>query len=52
MCVLDESNSATISITGLLLSLYRLSINAKIKYELYEKPGLKDSLKKLIVVGN
>lgn len=47
----DITNNATISITGLILSLYRLSVNNKIKFDLYHKPGLKESLKKLTYQG-
>jgi hypothetical protein len=48
----DKEINATISITGLLLSLYRLSVNDKIKFDLFQKPDLKDSLKNLIYTGN
>ena len=49
---MDKEINATISITGLLLSLYRLSVNDKIKFDLFQKPDLKDSLKNLIYTGN
>jgi hypothetical protein len=46
------TNNVSISLTGLLLSLFRLSINDKIKSKIYTKPGFKDSLIKLINIGN
>ena len=46
--VKDFANNASISITGLLISLFRLAVNDKIKLSIYQKPGFVDSLKKLI----
>lgn len=40
-----------VSSTGLLLSLYRISLNDKIKWDLYKKPGLTDAIKRLIYEG-
>ena len=41
-----------ICINGLLLSLYQLSINDKLKEEIFNKPGLKQALIKLVYEGN
>jgi hypothetical protein len=49
---LDRNNNVTASITGILLSLYRLSINDKIKWDFYQKPGLIAALRKLLFSGN
>lgn len=46
--VKDFANNASISITGLLISLFRLAVNDKIKLSIYQKPGFVDSLKRLI----
>ncbi|CAF0878261.1 unnamed protein product [Brachionus calyciflorus] len=49
---LDQKINATISLTGILLILYKISINNKRKIEIFKKPGLMDSLYKLIYEGN
>ena len=46
-----EVNNVLITLTGLLLSLFRLSINDKIKWAIYTKPNFKDALIKLIDIG-
>ena len=42
--VLDETNNATISLTGILLAIYRLSINPKSKLIIFNKTNFKHSL--------
>jgi hypothetical protein len=44
--------STTHSLTGILLTLYRFSINDKIKYDLYVKYNLKESLSVIIYKGS
>ena len=44
--------STTHSLTGILLTLYRLSINDKIKYDLYVKYNLKETLTVIIYKGS
>ncbi|CAF0773311.1 unnamed protein product, partial [Brachionus calyciflorus] len=48
----NPKNRITITITGILLLLYKISINEKRKIEIFKKPGLMDSLYKLIYEGN
>ena len=48
----DLTNNSQISVTALLLCLYRLAVNHRIKWEIYQRPYFKDSLKTLIINGN
>jgi hypothetical protein len=50
--VLDKVTNAIVSLTGLLLALYRFSVNAKIKWSLYQRPGLKDVLNRVVHEGS
>jgi hypothetical protein len=48
-CILDEENNATISTTGLLLTLYRFSVNSKLRKEIFSKQKLRECLKDLLI---
>lgn len=51
-CVLDKTNNATISVTGILLAIYRLSINPKSKLNIYNKTNFKHSLSTFLTLGS
>lgn len=48
----DTLNNATVSLTGLLLAIYRIAVNNKVKLEIFQKPGLFKSLIQSIKHGN
>jgi hypothetical protein len=50
--ILDEQTHVTVSLTGLLLALYRFSVNAKIKWDLYNRPNLKEAIKRAVHEGS
>jgi hypothetical protein len=49
--ILADGYDVQYSITGILLGLYKLSVNNRIKYDLFVKYNLKEYLKKIIMKG-
>jgi hypothetical protein len=49
---MDWENNATISLTGTLLAIYRLSVNPKSKWAIWSKINFKESLKTILRMGN
>ena len=50
--VLDQTNNASVTVTGILLAIYRLSINPKSKLNIYNKTNFQPSLKTFLTLGN
>ena len=48
----EDDNNITESLIGILRTIYRVSVNNKIKYDLFVKFNVKDPLKIIILKGN
>lgn len=48
----DDQDKVKVSVTGLLLTLYRISLNDQIKWNLFNTKGLVEAIKKLVNEGN
>lgn len=51
-CYRDTTENVRMSLAGFMLTLYRLALNEKVKWILFQKTNLIASIKKLVLEGN